>query len=359
LPQRQRPNLSDLSKETLERDLWALDESGDASGDAENQLSPEDARQAGEIPPPRETSKRKIMPVGELPPAKPENEERIQVNVSKARTPYRPQSQAAGQVRAEREFDDLEAWDDDEVVESGKRDQVESVAVEPPQERVVEPAGLSEEPVVEEIAAAAPEPQEQVVEDEFSPAVKAPGEPVSLRPKLGLSKVERIGLVALVGMIAAAGAMVFVYSIKRLPRESEKANVKDFPIQGEHLKVRSAKTYWRTPVTTGPEADTFRMGTQLLPVLELNVSGGPAAIRVHFKNEENSIVGDAVSRSVDDGGTVKVAATAGFDDIGMHAAYRTGESKLWTVEVFEAPSENAPSKEFKKLFEMEISTDRR
>jgi hypothetical protein len=351
--------LSDLSKETLERDLWALDEGGEASGTAENQSPPEDVRQAGEIPPPRETQKRGVVPVGELPPAKPGSDERIQVNVSKPRVPYRSQSQSAGNARAEREFDDLEAWEDaDEEADAGKRvDPVKPAAVELPQARVAEPAEVREEPVVEEMVAAVPERQE--VEDEFSPVVKASREPVSLRPKLGLSKVERMGLIVLVGMIAVAGAMVFVFSIDRLPRESEKANVKDFPIQGDLLTIRSAKTYWRAPVTTGPEADTFRMGTQLLPVLELNVSGGPAAIRVHFKNEENSIVGDTVSRRVDDGGIMKVAATAGFDDLGMHAAYRTGESKLWTVEVFEAPSESSPNKEFKKLFEMEISTDRR
>jgi hypothetical protein len=43
----------------------------------------------------------------------------------------------------------------------------------------------------------------------------------------------------------------------------------------------------------------------------------------------------------------------------MHAAYRTGGSKPWTIEVFEAPSETTPGKDFKRLFEMNISTDRR
>ena len=30
----------------------------------------------------------------------------------------------------------------------------------------------------------------------------------------------------------------------------------------------------------------FRRGTQLLPVLELTVSGGPAAVRVLFRNDD-------------------------------------------------------------------------
>ena len=109
----------------------------------------------------------------------------------------------------------------------------------------------------------------------------------------------------------------------------------------------------------GPDQDTFRRGTELLPVLEISLAGGPAGIRVLFRNDERAVVGDAVTRTVRGSGTLKIPATAGFDDIGMHAAYRTGESKPWTIEVFEAASENAPSREFTKLFEMNISTDRR
>ena len=56
---------------------------------------------------------------------------------------------------------------------------------------------------------------------------------------------------------------------------------------------------------------------------------------------------------------LQIAATAGFEDLGMHAAYRTGQSKPWTIEVLEAPSESAANAEFKKLFEINISTDRR
>jgi hypothetical protein len=54
-----------------------------------------------------------------------------------------------------------------------------------------------------------------------------------------------------------------------------------------------------------------------------------------------------------------VAATAGFEDVGMHAAYRTGQSEPWSVQVYEAPSEDTPGPAFKKLFEMNVSTDLR
>jgi len=71
------------------------------------------------------------------------------------------------------------------------------------------------------------------------------------------------------------------------------------------------------------------------------------------------VMGDAVNRTLQPGVPLQIAATAGFEDVGMHAAYRTGQSKPWTIEVLEAPSEGALNSEFRKLFEINISTDRR
>ena len=62
---------------------------------------------------------------------------------------------------------------------------------------------------------------------------------------------------------------------------------------------------------------------------------------------------------VSGGAPIQFAATDGFNDPGMHAAYRTGQAKPWTIEVFEAPSEDSAAGEFKKLFEMNIASDRR
>ena len=70
-------------------------------------------------------------------------------------------------------------------------------------------------------------------------------------------------------------------------------------------------------------------------------------------------MGDAVTRTIKPGAPLQIAATAGFEDLGMHAAYRTGQSKPWTIQVLEGPSETAANAEFKKLFEINISTVRR
>jgi hypothetical protein len=114
------------------------------------------------------------------------------------------------------------------------------------------------------------------------------------------------------------------------------------------------QTYWRAPA-----AGEGRIGTVLLPVIDLEIAGGPAAVRVFFRNAKGESAGDAFTRSVSGSTHLKIAATAGFDDLGMHAAYRTTDSDRWIVEVFEGPSVDAPIETFKKLFELPISTDRR
>jgi hypothetical protein len=166
-------------------------------------------------------------------------------------------------------------------------------------------------------------------------------------------------LIGLAAALIVLGAVVYSLTVLRLPSEPERAQTTDFPIQGKHLSVTSATSYWRLPITDGPQADTVRRGTELLPVLEISTSGGPAAIRVLFRNEDRTVIGDAVTRTIDSSGTFTIPATAGFDDIGMHAAYRTGRSKPWTIEVFEAPSSGSAGRDFKRLFELNISADRR
>ena len=160
-------------------------------------------------------------------------------------------------------------------------------------------------------------------------------------------------------LLVGGGATIFLGSLNRLPTEAIKAESTDFPIKGERVTISAATSYWRAPITDGPDADTFRRGTELLPVLELTASGGPALIRIFFRDQEGATIGDAMTRKIDGEGVVKIPATAGFDDPGMHAAYRTGESKPWTVQVWEITSGDASSGKSEKLFEMNVSTDRR
>lgn len=297
---------------------------------------------------------------GPTPRLKTPEGDKIRIHVNKPKVSTRPGP--AAQAKEDKDFEDLDHWDD--VARHEELEDLPSVPVSDADawtspvaaEEPASVAELVEEAPAEAMAAAV---SQDFQDDEFSPVVPAGAKPVSLKPRLTLSKVEKIGLAALAVVLLAVAGVAYTFSLNRLPHESERVRSKDFPVRGKLLTVNSATSYWRAPITDGAAADTFRRGTQLLPVLEVSLSGGPAAVRVLFRSEDRTVVGDAVTRSVGSSSTLKIAATAGFDDLGMHAAYRTGESKPWTIEVYEAPSENTPGREFNKVFEMNISTDLR
>lgn len=191
-------------------------------------------------------------------------------------------------------------------------------------------------------------------------AAQAAGAPsVPFRPVLKLNSIERLGLGVLLVLLLALGGVFYFNTIRRIPSGTSLVEVGDFPITGKKMAVAAVETYWREPVTSGPDADTVRREALLIPVAEFATSGGPAAIRIFFRDSDGTLVGDAVSRAVQGNRKFKVSATSGFDDLAKHAAYRTGQVKPWTIEVLEGPSESAPTTEFKRLFEMNIASDRK
>ena len=322
--------MGNLAKDTTEQDLWAFDDIDPMAEEITESL-PKPAEQ--KIPVPRDGEKMKVRPLPDPAPSKSAAyQDSIRVNVGKG-LPKNQLSATSGQSKPGSEFDDLDHWD------------------EPDAALPVSPA-----PAEIEVPAAVPTPPTAAdLQDEFSPPEREPATPVSLRPRMNLTKLERLGLVALSVLLLGGVGMVFLNAISRLPTDSGRVKANDFPIRGSHITIHSAVSFWRAPKA----ADTARRGTQLVPVVDLMSSGGPAAIRVFFRNSDGDVIGDAVTRFLQAGGKLQVAATAGFDDVGMHAAYRTGDNKAWTIEVLEAATENAPGPEFRKLFEMNISTDRR
>jgi hypothetical protein len=173
------------------------------------------------------------------------------------------------------------------------------------------------------------------------------------------SATERVCLIVLAVALLAGGFFVLRYSIGKLPTTTAKELNVSFPQRGELVRVNRAETFWRAPILVGPDRDTVRRGTQLIPVIELEVSANIGALRMFFRDGEGNLVGDAISLELDGEQTLRVAATAGFDDLGMFAAYRTQRGDVWMVEIFEGPSVRAPLQEFTKLFEIPVSTVRR
>jgi len=358
LPPRQRPLLGELAKDTTEQDLWDFEDDDDLD---EAHLAPDEVPRAptGEIPEPRE---RRITPKSDKPPVGAAADhgssprEQVKMNVGKNR-PVKPEvTLPPGTSIAEREFDDLESWDD-----VPRTREIEDLPPEPTvtPDAEAEAAAVPETPAGKNPASTTSRPAVHADDDdEFTPHPRGDVKPLPLRPRLGLSAVERLGMIALLALLIVGGGFALLFSLMGLPTESARAKATDFPIKGDRLVVTSSETYWREPVVDGPDADTFRRGTRLLPVIDMTVEGS-GAVRVLFRNDERMVMGDAVTRAVSGTTRLRLAATAGFEDLGMHAAYRTGGSRPWTAEVYEAGSVNAPGREFTKLFDINISTDRR
>ena len=361
LPPRHRPNIGNLAKDTTEVDLWAFDELD--PGEDSTTAPPRETR-AGGIPAPRDRGKT-VPPRIVEDMSKPVSKGSINVNVGKARGKEAAASPTRPSARGE--FDDLDSWDQT----AAELPFAEPAMPLPPASvpRLSKPAAayvpLDTPPVAEVMPVVTltpvtglvdmPVPKTSVADDdEFTPHPPVDAVPVTLKMLPTLSKIERVGLLCLLLLlIGGAGAWIWT-TIYNLPAGAERAMAADFPIAGKKLTIASADTYWRAPQA----GDTSRRGTLLLPVIDMEVEGGPGALRILFRNSDGESVGDAITRLIQSPGKLSVPATAGFDDLGMHAAYRAGEAKPWTIEVREAPSDTSPPDAFKKLFEMNISTAR-
>lgn len=367
LPPRHRPNMGSLSKDTTETDLWSFDDP--ASGVEPLPPSPRPVAskpQDSAIPLPRSTDKSKLRrPTEDVQAASAEKHDSIRTNIGRKRTGEPTGSPMSAHLPPAGDFGDLDRWDEPEDATSMPTPApLAPLPVE--QTRVVETVdhGKFEEFTMEEgmptASAEAVAPPVVAEDEEFKPRPRENTPRASLRPKLGLSKIELIGLCCLGGLLLVVGGLLYFNTIHRLPRVTENLKSHDFPVVGKHVTLDSAVTYWREPVTEGAQVDTVRRDTALLPEVIFKSSGGAqGAIRVFFRDADGKVVGDAVTRPVRAGESIRIAATAGFDDPGMHAAYRIGDGKRWTIEVLEAPSENAAAEAFKRLFIMNVASDRR
>ena len=263
-------------------------------------------------------------------------------------------------------FAALEEGDNDAAPVQGPEiieEKLENPAEELIEELVEESVEVGEESPVFAIGEAPPVPGAEKrggFAEETAGLENHPSKVVDLRKSFGewlsgCSWMEKASLLAVLVMLAGFVVLLFFPAIGSLPDEKERARVEDFPKQGKHVLVKSAKTYWREPIESGPDADVFKRGTVLLPAIEMEVEGGPAVMRVLFRGEDGVVVGDSVTREVNGKQVVKIAGTEGFLELGMHAAYRTGQTKPWIVQVYEANPGSNEIQDFVLIFEMDMS----
>ena len=224
----------------------------------------------------------------------------------------------------------------------------------PPQEEMekepdVIPATPSAEETLEHEADSGPEQDtaasEEILQD--------------LKEKWSLTQMEKIGMGAFLVLLLGVAAFFLTQGIYKLPEEPKLLGSGGFPVTGRMCSITDAETYWRKPITEGAHPDRVRRGTQLIPVLKISLTQGKGAIRILFRNADHDLVGDGITHAVNGATTLEIPATAGFEEMGMHTAYRTNESKPWNVEVLEAPSTESPTSQFKKIYESHISAEQR
>lgn len=363
LPPRHRPNLGNLIKETAEKDLWGFDEDINLSEVSSGNVVHVDSS----IPAPRTQETTKIHQILDVANSTGSGKNaRPLANITRIKAKGEPRTSPG--PKPTNDFDDLDHWEQEEgdakAIEKSvvRRSNLESTEIAP---EIDGPQNPSE--ILDAHANIAPAPLKNpktasIVDDdknEFSPSVDQNTAAKPLKISLGLSKIERVGLLVLLALLLFGGIAAVIISLNRLPTENVRVRANDFPIKGQHLSIAAAESYWRAPVANGDHPDVVRRGTVLIPAISLKAGEGSGALRIIFRNQDGDSVGDVITRSVKPGEKLEIAATAGFDDLGMHAAYRTGETKPWVIGVYEGPSEDAAPNSFKKLFEMNISTDLR
>ena len=229
----------------------------------------------------------------------------------------------------------------------------------------------SEIPAVTEPATAQPAPQEKKEEEaeKESFAPPAPRTHAATWQISRFSRTETILSLAFLMLLIGGGFWGMQLFQQNVQTESDPYAEPKLPAAGRLATIQSAETYWRVPITDGPDADTTQREVILIPVIDLTLGSGTSpqgVIRVMFYNERGEIVGDTITRPYrdnrftrNDSSTASFASTTGFTTFGEQEAYRAYLGKPWSIRVYEGPDETAPSSAFQLLFSTPISTRRK
>lgn len=189
-----------------------------------------------------------------------------------------------------------------------------------------------------------------------------------------LSMLEKISLgfftIALLGL----GIYGYIWLYNKNLKEDDSA-VK-LPVQGQYITIFEFSTHW----TAAKNNADAKMGSRILPAVHLSLpaeNSASGALRFHFRNKEDNIVGDPVTIAIrdgkitnsskpsiqveNDGASVTIIASDGFQLEGDFGAYLLDPKLAWKVHVFEADSVSAPGHTFKenKLIATKLSPERK
>lgn len=350
LPQRHRISLEKLRKESAETNLWDLE--GDEST-ARASIPPEPRGMTRDDPAEIEPDPFAAAMPSEYDNAFPSPDDLDEPAVTKP-APPRPSRQDMPKISPLLEdIGELDDWDDDDVPVPPSPPLAEGAPA------ATEPGSDLEESPPPSVDAVVPVPATTDAPAKVLEESLAPGQKAQNRRKTSLSFQEKASL-AVLGLMLVIGAGFFlVNAFRDLPRIVDPYEMPGLPAEGGHLAITAAESYWRLPVTTGPDADVVQRGVALIPVLEITVSGQNAVLRLQFHDSEGNPAGDPITQSVSGTAELTIPSTAGLEDLNIHHAYRTGLVEPWTVEILEAPAGTTAGSAFHHLASFPISTLRR
>lgn len=319
-PSRSRPRLNDLAGETLEDELWNLDDDDSQPADVEVQPRNPKARPAPRaVSQPEEVEdkpgERAEAPAGEPPAEQPEKHEAL---AAKKPKPSRP----------------LHASEDELDLPEEEAD--DTISAKPTEPETAPETG----PDVEEF-------------EKKRPAAAAATPPVA---GANSQKIEKIGLISLAVVVVGIAIWAIAGLFSSVSTTELGEDFPDLPAEGKYATIDEVDTYWRKPVREGEDADAATAGVLYIPIVSVTLDeGGSGVLRILFRDENGEFVGDAISRRFANGSftesgseTADFAATDGFREISEFNGYRVGTER-WTAEIYEGPSADASGSEFKQL----------
>ena len=347
-PDRDRPASPDASAEVTDGDLWNLDEDLPAKPAA--------------APTPRSASKKTVVEeIGQEPASS--SEKNVQRAKTRARAADKPKEDLFTAPQTPRGSpDEIGELDHDAPADDSGQSATLRIV---PEGEISENARVEENPpVAEEKAAETPEA-----------SLKSPGEPSRNRPKHSAGKAEGgaltrssrrdiISLSAFAFVLLLVAIWVISRFFSQLHFQSAMVEMPDFPVSGQHASLADAETYWREPVREGPSRDVAKREVVMIPVLDLSLNpemSAQGALRIIFRNNEGTPIGDPITRSFNGGrfdasGEFKISfpSTNGFTDKGAFNGYRTRTGRPWMADVLEGPSVDAPAGSFKLLVQIPV-----
>jgi len=205
----------------------------------------------------------------------------------------------------------------------------------------------------------APAPAPDHIPDEDFDTPLAGSHSLENRRKYSFSRNDIIAVSSVALLLVMVAIFFLINALSGLPRITDPHQKPNLPAKGAHFTVSAVESYWRVPITTGPDADTVQRDTELMPVLEITVSGSDAALRIQFFNSDGAAVGDPITHTIRGETKLVIPSTAGLEDINVHNAYRTNLINPWRVEILEASAGTTAGNAFRSLITVPISPDRR